>query len=205
MPKESEEPEVRTMTRIELAHRIARATMRSTPNEYKHYAKFTDCVWWSPVFDELKLRLPRMKYIWYDSYCPFHLSEERFVLTYIHSDTAAIPFIAKAIDNSKHYSYHPRSDASFLIDHLPFVLIEVESNADHRDEVRMVIQAACIVRLANAWIDTEPDDGTSDSQDHHFVIMAIYVEKPDKQNQIRAKRYLFYQPDRKNNAVSLEN
>jgi len=127
-----------------------------------------------------------------------------------YSNCTSIPFIAVISHEEKleYYSYRPRSDASFLIHRLPFVLVEVESNDDHRDEVRMLIQAACVVRLANEWTEAPANGNLNPDPDHNFVAMAIYVEKPKgglEGRQIQVRRYLIYQPKKEEMDVSPAN
>jgi hypothetical protein len=80
-----------------------------------------------------------------------------------------------------HYSVTPRSDFQLRIDGFPHLLVEVESDPRYEsDRIRMQIQAACTVRLAQSWVENKVSP---------VVLMALYVDKT-----LSVDRYLFCQP-----------
>jgi hypothetical protein len=61
------------------------------------------------------------------------------------------------------------------------MIIDVGSHRDEDDHCKILLQAACLVRFANALrID----------QSIPFIVTAIYID-----NQLSASRYLVFQPD----------
>jgi hypothetical protein len=78
-----------------------------------------------------------------------------------------------------YYKYTPRSDYSIVVNKLPVLLLEVSSNSNESDKNRMKLQAACLVRLGNAMID---------SSSPAYFVMAIYVD-----GNYHATEYTFYQ------------
>jgi hypothetical protein len=81
---------------------------------------------------------------------------------------------------TKYFRYTPKSDFHFSIDGFPWIILEVISDASQElDRYRMLIQASCIARLANAMRPGK----------FPFVVMAIYFD------QTSFERYLVYQPD----------
>jgi hypothetical protein len=64
------------------------------------------------------------------------------------------------------YRYTPRSDFCIVLNDLPVLLLEVNSQRSEGDDCRMLLQAASVVRLVNAFLcDKSPD----------FVVKAIYI------------------------------
>ncbi|KAF8494276.1 kinase-like domain-containing protein [Gautieria morchelliformis] len=91
--------------------------------------------------------------------------------------------VSKSDDNAREEvcTYTPRSDASLLVDGYPHMLMEIQSRSDGYDCYRMLLQAACLVRLSNALRHTNTDP---------FVITAIYID-----SDFLATRYLVWQPE----------
>lgn len=85
--------------------------------------------------------------------------------------------------------YEPHSDFHFDLDGLPYVILEVCSDKlRERDKTRMLVQAACLVRLGNSF--------SLEADACPFVVMAIYVGAD-----LQATRYFLYQSNRES-AVS---
>jgi hypothetical protein len=104
------------------------------------------------------------------------------------------PFVAKVEDGSSpsgftYYSDTPRSDFQLRIDGFPHLLVQMESDLYWYDRTRMLIQAACTVRLAQSWLNDKTKS---------VVLMALYIDKF-----LIAHRYLIYQPDSTKPTVSL--
>lgn len=68
-------------------------------------------------------------------------------------------------DDRKLYQYTPRSDVSLVVNDFPVLLLEVTSDPSKTDMHRMLLQAACLVRLGNALIDGP-----------EFLMKAIYID-----------------------------
>ncbi|KAF8494250.1 kinase-like domain-containing protein [Gautieria morchelliformis] len=78
-------------------------------------------------------------------------------------------------------TYTPRSVASLLVDGYPHMLMEIVSHSDGYDRFRVLLQAACLVRLSNALRYTKKDP---------FIITAICID-----SNFFATRYLVWQPE----------
>ncbi|KAF8527277.1 kinase-like domain-containing protein [Gautieria morchelliformis] len=78
-------------------------------------------------------------------------------------------------------TYTPRSVASLLVDGYPHMLMEIESHSDGYDRFRVLLQAACLVRLSNALCHTKKNP---------FIITAISID-----SNFLATRYLVWQPE----------
>ncbi|KAF8494270.1 hypothetical protein JB92DRAFT_2818527 [Gautieria morchelliformis] len=91
--------------------------------------------------------------------------------------------VSKLDDNAREKvsTYTPRSDASLLVDGYPHMLMEIMSRPDECDCFRMLLQAACLVRLSNALRRTKKDP---------FIMTAIYID-----SKFYATRYLLWQPE----------
>jgi len=88
------------------------------------------------------------------------------------------PLLAKVPNDQMIYTITPRSDIEISYEKIPRVLVEVCSDqVEGKDHIRLLIQAGCVVRLANLWTEG------------NFFLMAIYV---DKSRVIH--RHLVYQP-----------
>ncbi|KAI9430428.1 kinase-like domain-containing protein, partial [Lactarius indigo] len=68
--------------------------------------------------------------------------------------------------HNKSYRYTPRSDFSITLNGLLVLLLEVSSDSSGADECRMLLQAACLVRLGNSLLRT-----TS----RNYLVKAIYI------------------------------
>ena len=65
----------------------------------------------------------------------------------------------------KKYRYTPQSNFHVSIDQLVYLLVEVQSDKDQSNRYRMLLQAACVVRLG------------CKSYEDPFIIVALYIEK----------------------------
>ncbi|KAH9034851.1 kinase-like domain-containing protein [Lactarius pseudohatsudake] len=69
--------------------------------------------------------------------------------------------------HDKPYRYTPRSDFSIILNGLPVLLLEVSSDPGRADERRMLLEAACLVRLGNSLLRTAS---------RNFLVKAIYID-----------------------------
>jgi hypothetical protein len=86
--------------------------------------------------------------------------------------------IVSADSPRKQYRYTPRSDFYVSVDHLVYLLVEVQSDRNQSDRYRMLLQAACAARLGYL------------SYENPFIVMALYIE-----NSGRVRRYFLFQRD----------
>ena len=77
--------------------------------------------------------------------------------------------------------YTPKSDFHMCIKDFPHLLLEVSSQSNESDKIRMLLQASCVSRIGN-WLRA--------SSNIPIVIMAVYVDKD-----FMAHQYLLCQPD----------
>ncbi len=70
------------------------------------------------------------------------------------------------VKSQKPELYTPHSDFSIVMNEFPVLILEVESDTNRTDQRRMLLQAACLVRLGNALIK---------NKDPNFFIKAIYI------------------------------
>jgi len=59
--------------------------------------------------------------------------------------------------HGKFYRYTPRSDLCITLNGFPVFLLEVTSNSNSADWRRMLLQAACLVRLGNVTQNPIPE------------------------------------------------
>ena len=88
------------------------------------------------------------------------------------------PFHVALSVNGKLYWYWPRSDFSIFLKNFPDLIIEVTSDKGLADKHRMLLQAACLVRLGNTLFQTLTPD---------FIVKAIYIGPA-----YQAKEYTLY-------------
>ncbi|KIM24929.1 hypothetical protein M408DRAFT_228623 [Serendipita vermifera MAFF 305830] len=151
---------------------------------------------WSSLYREDKEKFFHGHYLWsVEQYLlnrNFSLTSGRGPITFEQNKSwgytliADIKFEPKSKPESrpeieKKYSHSPRSDWQLKIQDTPCLHIEVTSDPrGERDKERMLIQAACLVRLVNKHqYAGEPK----------FVDVCIYIDAS-----LRASRYLVYQP-----------
>jgi hypothetical protein len=77
------------------------------------------------------------------------------------------------------YKYTPDSDASLRIKGFPHLVLEIISDTSQSDQTRMLLQAACLVRLGNAL---------RKKLEHPIIVSAIYIN-----DQMCAEWHLMYQ------------
>ena len=101
------------------------------------------------------------------------------------------PLIARVFEGGQatRYNYNPKSDFSFSLCDIPIIILAVcsDKHADklsESDRPRLLIQAACLVRLWNHLLG-----------ERGMVIMAVYVDKD-----FIASRYLLFQEKSSNAA-----
>jgi hypothetical protein len=78
----------------------------------------------------------------------------------------------------KRFRYTPRSDFHASFDKLPYLLVEVQSEADQGNRYRMLLQAACVARFGRQ------------SYGKPYIVVALYIE-----NTGRVTRYLIFEDD----------
>ncbi|KAH9016350.1 hypothetical protein EDB85DRAFT_1898174 [Lactarius pseudohatsudake] len=76
------------------------------------------------------------------------------------------PFSLVLDVEGNNHRYTPRSDFSILIGNFPVLLVEVASASDGTDQFRMLLQAACLVRLGSTLVK---------SGSRYFHVKAIYI------------------------------
>lgn len=93
------------------------------------------------------------------------------------------PFTLPISFNNLNCHYTPKSDFYLSFHDIPRVIAEVESLGPDNDEMRMLVQSACLVRLTNRQLSKKglPQD---------FILMALYLADPSN-----AKRYLLFQDE----------
>ena len=84
--------------------------------------------------------------------------------------------------------YTPKSNFHMCIKDFPHFLLEVNSQSNEGDHIRMLLQAACISRIGN-WLQTS-------TPRKPIVIMAIYIDKD-----FNAHQHFLYQPDARSTEV----
>ena len=62
--------------------------------------------------------------------------------------------------------YTPRSDALLCINHFPHLILEIVSEGNQSDRVRLLLQAACLARLGNKL---------GQNSKSPLIISAIYI------------------------------
>jgi hypothetical protein len=89
-------------------------------------------------------------------------------------------------------SYRPKSDFSAFRSSLPRLLIEVNStsaNQPQYDHIRMLLQAASVVRFANQHLEKYRTDKS-------YVLMAAYIDSDGE-----VHRYIMFQDKQKGHDV----
>jgi hypothetical protein len=76
------------------------------------------------------------------------------------------------------YHYTPRSNFHVSVDQLIYLLVEVQSDRNQSDRIRMLLHAACAARLGRL------------SYKNPFIVVALYIEESG-----RVTRYLLFQHD----------
>ena len=79
------------------------------------------------------------------------------------------------------YQYLPRSDFCIVVNNLPVLLLQMESDLGQTDKNRMLQQAGCLVRLGNAMLK---------GRAHNFLVKAIYID-----SNYRATEYTLYEAE----------
>ncbi|KLO08979.1 kinase-like protein [Schizopora paradoxa] len=86
------------------------------------------------------------------------------------------------LPNTKVYTkWTPRCDFAVMLNNIPRLVLEVSSQRNCADRLRMMVYGGIVVRLANSILK-------SHGREKKFVLMAIYMVKKD------AECYLLYQP-----------
>ena len=82
------------------------------------------------------------------------------------------------------YSYHPRSDFLFQYGGLTRLMVEVESQGSPDDDIRLLIQAASVVRFANLHLDKYQTN-------RDFFLVSVYIHKSGQAD----RRIVYQDPD----------
>jgi hypothetical protein len=94
------------------------------------------------------------------------------------------PLVVNVESENRQYHHTPKSEFYFTVNDVPHLVCEVQSDASGQDRVRMILQAACVVRLQNF---------TRKNSDDPFVLMALYFNSP-----FQVEQHLFFQMDPSN-------
>ncbi|THH10324.1 hypothetical protein EW145_g1403 [Phellinidium pouzarii] len=84
------------------------------------------------------------------------------------------------------YTYLPKSDFSLWKRQFPILLCEIHSKGSN-DRIRLLLQAAYCVRLANFQLQAENEDPKA----NQFVLVAIYVDE-----EFKAHLHLFFEAEK---------
>ncbi|THG99783.1 hypothetical protein EW145_g7200 [Phellinidium pouzarii] len=84
------------------------------------------------------------------------------------------------------YTYLPKSDFSLWKRQFPILLCEIHSKGSN-DRIRLLLQAAYCVRLANFQLQVENEDPKA----NQFVLVAIYVDE-----EFKAHLHLFFEAEK---------
>jgi hypothetical protein len=90
-----------------------------------------------------------------------------------------LKLVVNVESEQKRYHYTPRSDFLLSVDQLVYLMVEVQSDRNESDRHRMLLQAACAVRLGNSLRCGKGDP---------FIVMALYIS-----NSGSVTRYLLLQ------------
>ena len=111
-----------------------------------------------------------------------HYSIFHFIqITFLSRIEWPFKLLASVQSEDKKYSCTPKSGFHLSVNNLPCLVAEIQSDSSGNDRYRMLIQAACLVRLGNA-LDTK--------RDIPFIVMALYIK-----NSGDVERYLVFSVD----------
>ena len=84
----------------------------------------------------------------------------------VSDKTLPLPMVINVDENL--YVYAPRSDFSICLSGLPILLLEIISGSTQADRLRMMLQAACALRLGSVLRKLHKSP--------HHIVKAIYID-----------------------------